>query len=272
MYAHATAVAVWLVQAALTGAAPRVTLSTKEAKPGDPVLVTVASGDKAKAPDGKAGKTTLVFFPRSDGWQAVFAVPHEDPPDTIEVAVDGTKQTVTVVPHEFPEETAHVPPEMAEPPPEKRPQIEEDNAAIVKAMKDRSTPWFEGRFKRPKGKTTSPFGSWRTLTGGYRSRHLGMDVAAKLGAPVRAIQGGRVTLVRDGFLTGGTVIVQHGGGIASAYFHLDRIAVAEGQELRPGALLGRVSLTGRTTGPHIHLGIWVPGGWVDPAAFFRLRF
>jgi len=83
--------------------------------------------------------------------------------------------------------------------------------------------------------------------------------------------GGEVTLVRDGFLTGGTVVVVHGGGIASTYFHLDDIKVAVGDTIKRGALLGKVGLTGRTTGPHIHVGIWLHNSFVDPEVFFRLR-
>lgn len=66
-------------------------------------------------------------------------------------------------------------------------------------------------------------------------------------------------------------MVSHGAGIASAYYHLSKVSVAEGDTVAPGDTLGLAGHTGRTTGPHLHLSIHVPGGMVDPAAFFRLE-
>jgi murein DD-endopeptidase MepM/ murein hydrolase activator NlpD len=62
----------------------------------------------------------------------------------------------------------------------------------------------------------------------------------------------------------------HGAGIASAYFHVSDFAVKTGEMVEAGAVLGKVGVTGRTTGPHIHVGIWAAGGFVDPAVFFKL--
>jgi murein DD-endopeptidase MepM/ murein hydrolase activator NlpD len=162
-------------------------------------------------------------------------------------------------------------PEMAEPPADKRKLIDGDNAAIIEALRDREPPRFQSSFTKPSGSQTSPYGAWRTLNGGYRSRHLGLDFGARKATPVRSIQDGRIALVRDGFLTGGTVVVTHGAGLASSYFHLDDIKVAVGDTIKRGDTLGKVGMTGRTTGPHIHVGVWVPGGFIDPDAFFRLR-
>jgi murein DD-endopeptidase MepM/ murein hydrolase activator NlpD len=248
---------------------PQLEVSTRTPKPGDPVLVTVTG--VREAPSGTGGRVSLVFFPVARGWQAVFAVPLEDAPAKIEVTASGLTETLTVRAHTFEEEAVTVAPEFAEPPADKRKQIDEDNAAVIEAVKDTSPPLFRGAFRMPgNGRRTSPFGSWRTLNGDYRSRHLGLDIAARQGAPVRAVQHGKVAVVREGFLMGGTVVLTHGAGIASAYFHLTNIAVAAGDVVKPGQVLGKVGMTGRTTGPHIHLGIWVPGGFIDPATFMRL--
>ncbi|HSS00433.1 MAG TPA: M23 family metallopeptidase, partial [Kofleriaceae bacterium] len=55
------------------------------------------------------------------------------------------------------------------------------------------------------------------------------------------------------------------------YFHLDDIKVAVGDTIKRGTIVGKVGLTGRTTGPHLHVGIWVPGGFIDSEVFLRLR-
>jgi murein DD-endopeptidase MepM/ murein hydrolase activator NlpD len=253
-------------------AEPRLSVSTKTPKPGDPVLVTVTGMDAT--PKGTGGHAHLHFFPVRGGWQAVFAVPLEDAPPEVKVEVDGAglKETLTVRAHAFPAEEVAIAPELAEPSAQKGKQIDADNSAIIDALKESGPRLFQEPFRYPTGRVTSPFGAVRTFNGGlYKSRHLGMDVAAKIGSAVRAVERGKVALVYDGFLVGGTIVVLHGAGIASVHFHLSDISVAVGDQVERGAVLGKVSLTGRTTGPHIHVGIWVPGGFVDPAVFARLK-
>jgi murein DD-endopeptidase MepM/ murein hydrolase activator NlpD len=256
-------------QAPASAAKPQLQVSTRTPKPGDAVLVTVTG--LARKPRGTGGRVPLVFFPVAQGWQAVFAVPLARAPARIKVKAGGLSETLTVRAHAFDEEPVTIASEFAAPPPDKRKQLAADNAAVIQAVKNTSPPLFRGTFQMPgKGRQTSSFGSWRTFNGEHRSRHLGLDIGARKKTPVRAVQHGKVTLVREGFLMGGAVVLTHGAGIASAYFHLSDIAVAVGDEVKPGQALGKVGLTGRTTGPHIHLGIWVPGGFVDPATFLRL--
>jgi murein DD-endopeptidase MepM/ murein hydrolase activator NlpD len=257
--------------AALAGKETRLRVSSKKPRPGDPVLVTVEGVDHE--PKGTAGKVDLLFFATRKGWQAVFAVPLEDTPAELKVAIEDPPllETLTVQPRTWAEEKVDIAPEMAEPNAEKRKVIDADNQKILFALKDPGPPRFRGRFAKPgSGSATSPFGAWRTLNGDYRSRHLGLDLGARKGAPVRAIGEGKVTMVDSGFLTGGTVVVIHGAGIASTYFHLDDIKVAFGDVVKRGTVLGKVGLSGRTTGPHIHVGIRVAGGFVDPAVFLKL--
>jgi murein DD-endopeptidase MepM/ murein hydrolase activator NlpD len=274
MHTTATAAALGLLAATVTLAAPpQLRVSSLRPKPGDPVVVTVVGVHEE--PRGTVGETPLVFFPVKSGWQAVFAVPVDEPPPQLKVAIEGTSlaRTLSVRSHTFPEHHVTVAPELAEPPPEKRKQIEEDNAAILEATKQPEDPQFHGLFRRPvPGVVTSGFGSVRIFNDlDYRSRHFGADFAGKEGTPVRAIEAGKVALVRDGFLTGGTVVVVHGGGVASTYFHLSDITVGLGDEIQRGTVVGKVGLTGRTTGPHLHLGVRVPGGYVDPAVFLALK-
>jgi murein DD-endopeptidase MepM/ murein hydrolase activator NlpD len=75
---------------------------------------------------------------------------------------------------------------------------------------------------------------------------------------------GKVVLTGDHFFTGLTVVIDHGGGIQSMYFHLDKILVQEDQKVGKGEVIGLVGSTGRATGPHLHLGVRVNGARVDP--------
>src|SRR4030095_400576 len=97
------------------------------------------------------------------------------------------------------EEQVTIDPEMAEPPADKRKVIDSDNAAIIAGLKGHGPPLFHGAFAVPgSGARTSTFGAWRTLNGGYRSRHLGGDYAARKGAAGKAIKGGEGTGGRAG--------------------------------------------------------------------------
>ncbi len=259
-----------LLMSTTAWAAPRLTVSSKTPKAGDPVLVSVTGVDAR--PRGTGGKVTLVFFPVRDGWQAVFAVPHEDPPAELEVKVGELSEKLTVHAVDLPQEQVTVEPDMAEPPPGREKQIASDNGAILAAARNDVAPLWTGAFRLPTGSVTSGFGAVRLLNEAYHSHHLGTDFAARVGQPVRAVARGKVALVLDdGFLVGGTVVIVHGAGIASIHFHMSDFAVKVGDDVERGAVLGKVSLTGRTTGPHIHVGIWVPGGFVDPLVFARLK-
>ncbi|MDQ3366072.1 MAG: M23 family metallopeptidase [Myxococcota bacterium] len=267
-----TCLAAVLAVSASAIAAPKLTVSTRSARPGDPVLVTV-TGTKT-LPSGKAGGDTLEFFAARTGYQAVFAVPLDAKDAPIEVTVEGAAKpaTVKVRTVTFPEAKVVVEEELANPAKADRDKIDADNAAIIGAMrKGADEPQFTRAFRRPAGRITSGFGEWRTFNDGHRSQHLGLDVAAREGAKIVAINAGTVTLVRDCFLAGNVVVVAHGGGIASAYYHLSKPTVAEGDVLKAGAVVGLAGQTGRATGPHLHLSVRVPGGSVDPAAFFKLR-
>jgi murein DD-endopeptidase MepM/ murein hydrolase activator NlpD len=65
------------------------------------------------------------------------------------------------------------------------------------------------------------------------------------------------------------VEVDHGSGVVTRYAHLSAIQVGVGQQLEPGAVLGRLGSTGRSTGPHLHYEVRIDGEPVDPARFLR---
>ena len=98
-------------------------------------------------------------------------------------------------------------------------------------------------------------------------RHAGVDVPARKGAVVTAPGAAVVADVGDYVLTGRTVLLDHGQGVFSAYFHLDTALVERGDAVRTGKAIGRVGATGLATGPHLHYGIYLHGRDVDPAAW-----
>ena len=125
-------------------------------------------------------------------------------------------------------------------------------AARAKGDAGQQTGDFLSGFTMPvTGRITGVYGSQRILNGEPRQPHYGIDIAAPAGTPVLAPAGGRVTLVRDLYFSGWTVLMTHGLGLNSAFLHLDSVAVSDGDEVPRGAVIGTVGSTGRSTGPHL---------------------
>ncbi len=104
---------------------------------------------------------------------------------------------------------------------------------------------------------------------GRPALHSGVDLRDDYGAPVKATAAGVVTQAGPSGAYGNMVEIDHGGGLATRYAHLSAIAVAPGQRVAPGGVVGRVGSTGRSTGPHLHYEVRVDGEAVDPARFLR---
>ncbi len=111
------------------------------------------------------------------------------------------------------------------------------------------------------GPASSPFGPTRKYIGTGAngeacekiSVHEGYDFAVPTGTPVYAPAGGRVVLADpDLYYEGGTVFLDHGGGLVSVFLHLSEVTVEEGHVISQGEPLGKTGNTGRTTGPHLH--------------------
>ncbi|ROH88815.1 M23 family metallopeptidase [Stagnimonas aquatica] len=103
-----------------------------------------------------------------------------------------------------------------------------------------------------KGAITGVFGSQRILNGEPKQPHYGVDVAGPVGAPVVAPADGVVSLANpDMFFSGGTLYLDHGYGVSSAFLHLSKILVKEGQPVKRGEKIALIGKTGRVTGAHL---------------------
>lgn len=115
---------------------------------------------------------------------------------------------------------------------------------------------------------SAPYGVRRSYNGGpYRTYHEGVDFSAYGGTPVFAPAAGTVVLAELLFVRGGAVIIDHGLGVYSGYYHMSSISVSPGQQVQPGDPLGEVGTTGLSTGNHLHWDLLINGVWVDAAAW-----
>jgi murein DD-endopeptidase MepM/ murein hydrolase activator NlpD len=120
-----------------------------------------------------------------------------------------------------------------------------------------------------KGRISGRFGSQRVYRGEPGAYHSGLDIAAGAGAEYVAPADGVVVLAaeRPFSLEGNLLIVDHGGGLNSAFLHSQRLVVHEGDTVRQGQLLGYVGATGRATGPHLHWALKWREARLDPLLF-----
>lgn len=117
---------------------------------------------------------------------------------------------------------------------------------------------------------TSEFGKARVYNDSLQGYHGGTDFRAKVGTPIYACNDGVVVLAKERFYSGGTVIIDHGQGIYTCYFHMSKFDVVCGQKIEKSALIGSSGESGRVSGPHLHFAARVGGIQVDPLQLISL--
>jgi len=119
-------------------------------------------------------------------------------------------------------------------------------------------------------KITSSFGKARIYNSTLNGYHSGTDFRAKIGTPIIASNDGKVVLAQDRFYSGNSIIIDHGQGIYTCYYHMSKFSVKEGDIVRKGEVIGLSGDTGRITGPHLHFSARVGGLQVDPLQLITL--
>lgn len=181
--------------------------------------------------------------------------------------------TIEVLPVHFATQELTVPKDYVDLDDETAKRAEEEQEKILQSLKKvTGQKYWDGRFIMPvEGKIAGSFGLRRIINGEPRSRHSGEDIKAPKGTEVLATNDGVVALVGDFFFSGKSIIMDHGLGLYTMYFHLDEVDVAEGERIHKGAVLGKVGATGRATGPHLHWGMRIDGARVNPLSVLNLE-
>ena len=266
-----------LLLGALLLAAPLFSAPSVHAQDGigdllDNRIVFPASASQGAMVIGKAPAGSSVRYAgrelRVSGYGSVVFGIGRDEKGPLQVQVrrpDGSSETasITVSARDWPVERVNgVPPKTVNPPPAIAERIKREQAQVTESRKrDDARTDFTQTFLWPvQGRISGRFGNARVYNGQPGSGHSGMDIAVPTGTPVKAPAAGIVTFANpDLYLTGGTLVLDHGFGISSNFLHLSRIDVKVGERIEQGQTIAAVGATGRATGPHLHWGM----NWFD---------
>jgi murein DD-endopeptidase MepM/ murein hydrolase activator NlpD len=251
-------------------------------KQGDAVMLFVAGTRGARDVEGSLGGQHLAFFPYGAEFAALAGVDLETKPGKVPwriglVDAAGTPRkaagALRVKAGGFPVQRLTLPPGMVDLDPETERRAANESARL-RVLYDTVSPerLWRGAFTRPVAgrKPGEGFGSRRIINGQPRMPHAGIDYSADRGTPVVASNRGRVALLAEFFFAGRLVALDHGLGLYTLYFHLDGVAVTEGQMVERGQTVGTVGTTGRSTGPHLHFAAQLGRARVNPPDLFAL--
>jgi hypothetical protein len=272
-----------LVSAAPAAERLAVTWHPSQPRVGDVAWVDVRGAPDMASLEGSLGGRPLSFFPHGDGHAALVGMDLDLEPGPrpwqIVIAAPGREaQTahgrLTLRGRDFPRQHLTLPKGMVDldPETERRAVSESERLQTLYRTITPERLW-RGPFTRPVAGSEpgSGFGSRRIINGQPKMPHGGADYAAPRGTPVVAANAGRVALIAEYFFPGRLVAIDHGLGLYTLYFHLDSVAVTDGEPVDRGQTIGTVGATGRATGPHLHFGVQVGAARVDPVTLLGLR-
>lgn len=250
-------------------------------KQGEVLVVTVpVKGDPNKVV-GHLLNREIPFFPMDDGnYVGLLGLDMQDKPGQHDLAIqveyadhtDRHKVTVLLMKEKYNVQHLQLPKKM----------VDLDSKTLVRVKKESKRLhqafhtvlpeplWSSGFIEPVHGRVSGRFGSRRVINGQSKRPHSGEDIAAPNGTPVVAMNSGIVRLTMDHFFTGKGVILDHGLGLFSMYFHLSSVDVAQGQMVEKGQPIGKVGATGRATGPHLHWGVRLNGARINPYSLLNI--
>jgi len=263
---------------------PTLRLAPDRVTQGGIAAVRIAGSAATGAARLRVGGREIPLVPfRSDGPRLVWiGVDLEQPPGPLEVVFEGamragrpasSRVALLVLDATYPVQRLSVPRSFTD---LDAPTLE--RIAREKAVLDRLwgtvTPgrFWDNPFRAPleEPARASGFGLKRIINGEPRAPHTGVDFSVPAGTPVLAYNTGLVALAEEHFFGGKSLVLDHGEGLYTMYFHLQESLVRPGQRVTQGEPIGRVGSTGRATGPHLHWGVRLHGARINPDGLLRL--
>ena len=213
-------------------------------------------------PAGTFAGQMLHFTPHDDGYVALVGVDAFTEPGLYELSLTGQGESewwpfldeIQIISGNYPTQTINVPAEQA---PLLAPEVRAEEDAFLSTIYGQFTPeqYWEGLFQMPVTNTvvTAGYGGARSYNGGpFEIFHTGLDLGGTTGTPILSPAAGTVVFSDTLELRGNTVIIDHGLGVFSGYYHLSEILVEVEQQVAAGEAIGLGGSTGLSTGPHLH--------------------
>ena len=255
-----------------------VELSTAAPRQGGVVAIVVTSASPLPEVVVKDGDRRVALERSGSGtvFRGLLGVDLDSPAGERTLVVEGdglvVRERVNVLDGRFEVEKLRVPRDYVEPPKRVLARIKEDQrkvaAAWASALPDRL---WAGKLRQPvDAPVRDNFGRKRVLNGTPKSPHNGIDFPAATGTAVVASAAARVALAEALYFSGNSILLDHGNGLFTTYFHLSKLDVKAGDRVKPGQRIGAVGATGRVTGLHLHMGARLHGARVSPLALFAL--
>lgn len=250
------------------------------ARPGGVIVLNGEVSPEAENLRVRFRGTSVPFFAGAPGkYRAFLGLPGDLKPGgyRLEVTDDGDQvlmeRTIEIKPVRFPVQRLSV--RETKLTPQQEALLKQELAQIqqAKATVSEDRLW-QGPFRPPvRAFVSTLFGVRRFFNGRPAGFHGGIDFLVGSGTPVQAAQAGKVILAKyfSSFnANGNTVFIDHGQGIVSAYLHLSRILVQQGQAVKAGQGVGLVGQSGRSTGPHLHWSLYINGIGIDGLAWISM--
>lgn len=254
-----------------------IKIQPKETFPGDVLFLKLISETSALPEAVFLGKKITFYKLEGNDYGALVPVDIDTAPGDYSISVKsegiGIGLNVKIKPYDFPVKEITLPEE-------KVTLSDEDNLRVEREFLMQEEIWkvetgkrWDGRFVLPTDTVVSEkFGVTRIMNEKKASVHKGIDLKAGSGEPVKAINSGKVVLNEGLFYGGNTLIIDHGMGLFSVYMHLSKFNVKTGDTVAKGDVIGFAGMTGRATGPHLHMSVKLQGVSVNPEALMKLVF
>ncbi len=265
----------------LTGEWRQVVIRPFPIIPGSTVSIYVENA-LAGRPSGQFGDQSLQFFPQDDGFAALVGIDAFAEPGLFTLRLEGSgsqpwrpfAQNVQVGAANYSLQQIPVPEDQSD---LLDPLVRQTEDEFLATFYNRSTEprQWEGIFTSPVADAiiTAPYGDPRSYNGGpVEIYHTGVDFAGTIGTPILAPANGTVVFNNILRLRGGTLILDHGQGVMSAYFHLSETFVAVDDVVTAGQTIAAGGSTGLSTGPHLHWDLRVHGVPVNGLQWLETSF
>ena len=250
-------------------------------KQGEVLVFTLPITGEPDRVTGHLLKREILFFPIGDEkYAGLLGLDMQDQPGQHELEVqvqypnrtERHKVTVLLMKEDFKVQHLKLPKNMVDLDKKTLARVKHESKVLHRSFESLlPNPLWNSEFIEPvKGRISGRFGSRRIINGKPKRPHSGEDIAAPKGTTVVAMNRGIVRLTMDHFFTGKGVILDHGLGLFSMYFHLSAVDVKQGQMVEKGEPIGKVGATGRATGPHLHWGIRLNGSRIDPYSLLKI--